>query len=111
LSRSADGELVFVAVASSFTKRGFVGSASYGGRPVDIEFDDREAGVFLTPDMSKRLGVRKGSKVLLIVEAEDEPVATEAKVAGVSPKPRLSSARVYYEVGKEGGAILRIRKA
>ena len=111
MSRSADGELVFVVVASSFTKKGFMGSASYGGQSVDIEFDDKEEGVFLTQNMSKRLRVRKGSKVLLVVEAEDEPVATEATVAGVSPKPRLSSARVYYEVGKEGGAILRIRKA
>jgi len=100
-----------VVAVSSFTKRGFMGSASYQGRSIDLEFDDKEAGVFLTLEMCRRIGAKKGSKVLMIVEVEDEPVASEAAVAGVIPKPRISNTRVYYEVGKEGGAILRIRKA
>lgn len=88
-----------------------MGSVSYHGQSVGLEFDDAEEGVFLTLEMSKRLRVKKGSKVLVVVEAEDEPVASESTVAGVLSMPRISNARVYYEVGKEGGAILRIRKA
>ena len=111
MSHAVEVELVLVVTVSSFTKRGFVGSASYQGRTIDLKFDDREHGVFVTPEMGRRIRVRKGSKVLVVVEAEDEPVASEAAVAGVLPEPRISSARVYYEVGKGGGAILRIRKA
>lgn len=111
MSQGADAELVFVVAVSSFTRRGFVGSASYHGQSVDLEFDDGDDGVFLTPEMCKRLSVTKGSKVLLVVEENDEPVATEATLVGAVPKPRISSAKVYYEVGKEGGAILKVRKA
>lgn len=87
-----------------------MGSASYHGRSIDLEFDDMDDGVFLTPEMCRRIRAKKGSKVLVVVEAEDEPVASEAAVAGVLARPRISSARVYYEVGKEGGAIVRIRR-
>ena len=111
MSQTAEGELVLVVTVSSFTKKGFMGSASYHGRSIDLEFDDLEDGVFLTPEMCKGIHAKNGSKILLIVEAEDEPVASEETVAGVVPKPRISNARVYYEVGKEGGAILRIKKA
>jgi len=86
-------------------------SGSYRGEPVALEFDDRDQGVFLTPEMCKRLRVKRGSRLLVVVEAEDEPVATEVTVAGSVSKPRISSARVYYEIGKEGGAILKLRKA
>jgi ABC-type lipoprotein release transport system permease subunit len=111
LSQHSEGELVFVVGVSSFTKRGFIGSASYRGQAVDIEFDDGDNGVFLTPEMCEKLHVKKGSKVLLVVEAEDKPTATEATLAGAVPRPRISSAKVYYGVGREGGAILKVRKA
>jgi hypothetical protein len=111
LSQGAEGGLVFAISISSFTKRGYVGSASYKGRSVDFEFDDRDAGIFLTPEMCKLLRVREGSKVLLVVEAEGEPLVTEATVSRATSKPRISSAKVYYEVGREGGAIMTLRKA
>jgi ABC-type lipoprotein release transport system permease subunit len=111
LSRDAEGELVFVVAVSSFTMSGFVGSASYQGQSVNLEFDDKDEGVFLSSEMCKRLSVKKGSKILVVVEAEDEPMVTEAAVAGVASRPRISSAKVYYEVGKDGGAILKVRKA
>lgn len=111
MSSEAEEELVFVAAVSSFTKEGFLASASFGGESVDLEFDDKDQGAFLTPEMCRKLRVKKGSRLLIVVEAEDEPVATEIAVAGSVSKPRISSARVYYEVGKEGGAILKLRKA
>lgn len=110
MSQGGGNELVFVVAVSSFTERGFLGSASYQGQSVGLEFDEGDEGVFLTPEMCKRLGVKKGSKVLLVVEAEDQPKATEATLAGMAPKPRISSAKVYYELGREGGAILKVRK-
>lgn len=95
---------------SSFTKRGFVGSTSYRGESVDIEFDDLDQGVFLTAEMCNRIQVKKGSKVLVVVEANGAPRATEASLRGVSSRARISSAKVYYEVGREGGAIVTLRK-
>jgi hypothetical protein len=111
LSHDAEAELVLVVAVSSFTKRGFLGSASYQGQSIDIEFHEKDGGVYLTPEMCRRIRAKKGSKVLVVVEAEDEPVASEAVVAGLVSKPRIANARIYYEVGKAGGAIIRIRKA
>lgn len=111
MSHSAGRELVFVLSVSSFTKKGYLGSASFMGRPVDIQFDDEDKGVFLPPEMSKQLGVKEGSKVSVVVEVEGQPMATEAVVSRAVSGARISSAKVYYEVGKEGGAILKIRKA
>lgn len=108
--RATEAELVLVVAVSSFTKKGFAGSASYGGNPIEVEFDDRDAGVFLTTEMCRRLHVKEGSKILLVVEADGEPLATESKVAGVAPRPRISSAKVYYKVGREGGAVVKVRK-
>ncbi len=105
------GALVFVIGVSSFTKRGFLGSTSFGGQPLEIEFDDQDDGIFLSPEMCTRIDVRKGSKVTVAVEGEDRPVVSEATIAGVTSKPRLSNAKVYYEVGRGGGAVLAIRKA
>ena len=106
----AIGELVLAVSVSSFTEGGYVGSASYGGKPVDIEFDDRDAGVFLTPEMTKRLGADSGSGVLVVVDSETVPLVVESVLAGTSAKPRISNARVYYEVGREGGAVLKLRR-
>jgi ABC-type lipoprotein release transport system permease subunit len=102
--------LVFVVDVSSLTKKGFIGSTKYMGRTVELEFDDRDAGVFLSPEMAARLRVRKGSGVSLILENGRNQVAN-ATVAGVGKTVRISNSKVYYGVGKEGGAILRIQKS
>ena len=111
MSQGAEGELVFAVSISSFTKRGYVGSASYQGSPVDIEFDDRDEGVFLTAEMCKRLHVKEGSRLLLVVEADGEPLVAEASASRPVSKPRISNARVYYSVGREGGAVVTLKKA
>jgi ABC-type lipoprotein release transport system permease subunit len=103
-------ELVLVVDVSSLTKKGFVGSTKCGGKTVELEFDDEDAGVFLSSEMAARLRVRKGSRISIILENERNQVA-EATVAGVGKAVRISNSKVYYGVGKEGGAVLRIRKS
>jgi len=103
-------ELVFVVDVSALTEKGFIGSTKYEGKTVELEFDDRDAGIFLSPAMAARLHVRKGSNVSLITENERNQ-ATDATVAGVGIAVRISNSKVYYEVGKEGGAVVRIRKS
>lgn len=102
-------ELVFVVDVSSLTKKGFVGTTTYEGREVDLEFDDAGTGVFLTSEMAGRLHVRKGSTLSVIIEDERNQVV-EAPVAAVGKVLRISDPKVYYAVGREGGAILRLRK-
>lgn len=103
-------ELVFVVDVTSFTEKGFMGSTSYGGQKLDLEFDDTGRGVQLTAGMANKLGARKGSKLVVLVE-DDRPVAADVLVAGIATKVRISDPRVYYAIGKEGGAVIRIRKA
>jgi hypothetical protein len=110
LAETPEAELVFVVDVSSFTKKGFVGSSEYGGRTVSIDFDDDDRGVFLTPDMAKRLHVRKGSPLLVFID-DDRHEPVKITTAGVRPEPRISSAKVYYAVGREGGAVVRLQKA
>ncbi len=95
---------------SALTENGFVGTSTYGGREVDLEFDEKGAGVFLTAEMAGRLHVRKGSMVLLAIEDGSIQVE-ELPVAGVSKSPRISDTKAYYAVGREGGAVLRLRRA
>jgi ABC-type lipoprotein release transport system permease subunit len=102
-------ELVFVVDVSSLTKKGFVGATKYEGKQVELEFDDGTAGVFLNLEMAGRLHVRKGSKLSIIVEDERNSVV-ESTVAGVGKTIRISDSRVYYPVGRDGGAIIRITK-
>ena len=103
-------ELVFVVDVSALTEKGFMGSTEYEGRRIDLDFDDGDAGVFLDAEMAARLHVRKGSRVALIMEDDSNRVA-EATVASVGKALRISDSRVYYTVGREGGAIIRVRKA
>jgi len=103
-------ELVFVVDVSALTEKGFIGSTKYEGKTVELEFDDKDKGIFLSPEMAARLHVRKGSDVSLITENERNQ-ATDATVAGVGMTVRISNSKVYYEVGKEGGAVVRIRKS
>lgn len=103
-------ELVFVVDVSSFTKNGFLGTTTYEGTEVDIEFDDAGAGIFLTPEMAGRLHVKKGSKVSLALE-EDTMHVVGLVVGGVGKSLRISDPKAYYDIGKEGGAILRLKRA
>jgi len=109
VAEAPQSELVFVVDVSSFTKKGFVGSTEYEGNTISIEFDDGDLGVYLTPEMAKRLHVRKGSPLLVLVE-DDRPESIKAITVGVGPKPRISNAKIYYAVGREGGAVLRVKK-
>ncbi|MBI3859048.1 MAG: hypothetical protein HY296_02240 [Thaumarchaeota archaeon] len=109
MSLSPRGELVFVVDVTSFTEKGFVGSTSYGGMRVDLEFDDGDDGVYLTAEMAKRIGAKKGTAISVVVE-DDRPQIANAKLTSVGRKLRVSDPKVYYAVGREGGAVIRIRK-
>jgi ABC-type lipoprotein release transport system permease subunit len=106
----ADVEIAFVVDVSSFTKKGFIGSTSFEGKRVDLEFDDGNEGVFLTSETAKRMHLRKGSTISILVE-DDRTLLIKAVVAGVGKSLRISDSKVYYAVGKEGGAIVRFRRA
>ena len=109
MASAGAAELVFVVDVSSLTTKGFVGSTVYEGRKVDLDFDDANAGVFLNSEMAGRLHVKKGSRVSIVIEDDDHQV-TEAQVASVGSTLRISDARVYFAVGREGGAVIRVRK-
>ena len=110
MDSARQAELVFVVDVSSLTNKGFVGSTNYEGKTVELEFDDGDAGVFLSSEMATRLHVRKGSRVSVITENERSQL-TDAPVSGVGKRFRISNSKVYYQVGREGGAIIRIRKS
>lgn len=103
-------ELVFVLDVSSFTKGGFLGTSTYEGNVVELEFDDLGEGVFLTPEMALRLGVKKGSRVSVALE-EAGVSASELAVSGTAKRPRISDPKLYYAIGREGGAVVRLRAA
>jgi hypothetical protein len=109
VASASQAELVFVVDVTSLTKKGFVGTTKYEGKQVDLEFDDGMAGVFLNSEMAGRLHVRKGSPLLLVVEGEKNEVV-EASVAAAGKVLRISNPKVYYAVGREGGAVIRVRK-
>lgn len=102
-------ELVFVVDVSSLTNQGFVGTTKYEGKEVNLEFDDDGKGVYLTSEMAGRLHVKKGSALSVIVEDDVNQVA-QVMVAAVGKTLRISDPKVYYAVGREGGAVVRIRK-
>ena len=110
MASAAPAELVFVVDVSALTKEGFVGTTTYEGERVDLEFDEAGAGVFITAEMAGRLRVKKGSRLSLMVE-DDANLVAEAIVASVGKALRVSNPKVYYAIGREGGAILRLRKA
>jgi len=109
VAEATESELVFVVDVSSFTKKGFVGSTEYEGKTTSIEFDDDDLGAYLTSEMAKRLHVRKGSPLLVIVE-DDRRESAKTITAGVGSQVRISNAKVYYAVGREGGAVVRVKK-
>ena len=110
VSRSAEDEIVFVVDVSSFTEKGFIGTSSFSGRPMPIDFDDGDQGISLNHEMAGRLGVKKGSWVSALVEADKTQVVQMA-VAAVGKVVRISDSKVYYAVGKEGGAVIRVRRS
>jgi len=110
VSRSAEDEIVFVVDVSSFTEKGFIGTSSFEGGQVAIDFDDGDQGIFLNHEMAGRLGVKKGSRVSALVEAE-KTQAVQMVVAAVGKAVRISDLKVYYAIGKEGGAVIRVRKS
>ncbi|HEV2225449.1 MAG TPA: hypothetical protein VGR56_01440, partial [Nitrososphaerales archaeon] len=109
VAEAGEAELVFVVDVSSLTKKGFVGTTTYHGKQIALDFDDGGEGIFLTPEMAGRLHVRKGSTLSVIMENERTLVA-KAEVGGVGKTLRISDSKIYYTVGREGGAIVRIRK-
>jgi len=110
VSKSVEDEIVFVVDVSSFTEKGFIGTSSFSGRPMPIDFDDGNQGIFLNHEMAGRLGVKRGSWVSALVEA-DKTQAVQMAVAAVGKVVRISDSKVYYAVGKEGGAVIRVRKS
>ncbi len=110
VSRSVEDEIVFVVDVSSFTEKGFVGTSSFSGQPMPIGFDDGNQGIFLNHEMAGRLGVKKGSWVSALIEA-DKTQSVQMAVAAVGKVVRISDSKVYYAVGKEGGAVIRVRKS
>jgi len=109
VANDGPAELVFVVDVSSFTRKGFVGSTTYDGAPVAIDFDDADKGVSLSSEMAKRLKVRKGSRLSIAVESEQNLIA-ESEVLSVGKGTKISSAKIYYAIGREGGAVIRVRK-
>jgi ABC-type lipoprotein release transport system permease subunit len=109
VATAGQAELVFVVDVTSLTKEGFVGSTRYEGETVDLNFDDGDEGLFLTSEMAGRLHVKRGSKVLLVVENERN-ITSDSVVSGVGKTVRISSPKVYHEVGRGGGAVIRLRK-
>jgi ABC-type lipoprotein release transport system permease subunit len=110
VSAGGEDEIVFVVDVSSFTEKGFIGTSSFAGEPLAIDFDDGDQGIFLNHVMAGRLGVKKGSLVSALVEA-DKTQAVQMAVAAVGKVVRVSDSMVYYAVGKEGGAVIRVRKS
>ncbi len=108
MTKEESDELVFVVDVTSFTPRGFIGSSSFEGRRVDIEFDDGSDGVSLSPDMAKRIQVKAGSPLLIIGENEESPQTSRTSVNLIGEELRISDAKIYYFIGRYGGAIIRI---
>jgi len=103
------GEILFVVDVTAFTDEGFVGTTSYEGKKVAIDFDPEGDGVFLTAEMAKRIGVGKGDPLSIIIE-DDSHALAKSVVAAVGRKVRISDEKTYYAVGREGGAVLRVRR-
>ena len=110
MAKEEIGELVFVVDVTSFTEGGFIGSTSFEGARVDIEFDDGSGGVSLSPDMAKKIRVRVGSPLLIIGEYDESPQTSRSTLRAIGEQLRISDAKIYYFIGRYGGAIIRVRQ-
>ncbi|MDA4128554.1 MAG: hypothetical protein OK422_03750 [Thaumarchaeota archaeon] len=110
MEKSESQEVVLVVDVTSFTERGFRGTTTFGGKGIEIDFDDRNAGLVLSGEMAKRLHVKTGSKVKIILDEEGKMQVSESIVKGVGKGPKISDEKTYYAIGHEGGAIIRLRK-
>jgi ABC-type lipoprotein release transport system permease subunit len=102
-------ELDFVVDITFFTKKGFVGTTKYEDKTVKLEFDEDGDGLFLSTEMARRIGVKKGVSVSVIVEDGTAAIA-QMQVAAVGKKVRISDPKVYRAIGREGGAIITVRR-
>jgi ABC-type lipoprotein release transport system permease subunit len=109
MSGPEGGEVVFVVDVTAFTKEGFVGTSTHGGERVEIAFDDEGKGVFLSSEMARRIGAKKGDPVVIVIEDKVHTLA-RTSLAALGRKLRISDQKAYYAVGRDGGAILRIRR-
>ena len=110
VASAGQAELAFAVDVSSLTKKGFIGTTNFEGARVDLEFDDQGEGVFLSSRMAARIGAEKGSKLSIIIE-NDKNQVVEAVIVGIGKALRISDPKVYYAVGRDGGAVIRIRKS
>jgi len=110
MSNVVGPELVFVVDVTSFTEKGFSAKTTFEGKEIAIEFDQDDEGVFLSGEMAKKLIARKGTELSLRVENDFAKVA-QSWVTSVGSAVRISNAEVYYAIGREGGVVIRIRKA
>jgi len=109
MTSAENGEILFVVDVTSFTEKGFVGTTAYENEKVAIDFDPQGEGIFLTSEMAKRIGAKRGDEVFVIIEDKSHTLARMA-VAALGKKVRVSDDKAYHAVGREGGAVLRIRK-
>jgi hypothetical protein len=109
--KSETSELVLVIDITSFTSGGFIGSSAFEGGRVDIEFDDADNGLTLSERMCSKTGTETGSRVSIFAEDDLKIQSFEGVVVAISDRPRFSNSKLYYFVGRKGGAIIRLRKA
>lgn len=109
LAEFDNDEITFVVDVTSFTKSGFVCTTGYEGKELEIEFDGDGEGIFLEPEMAERVGAKESDPISIIVEGKTHSQAA-TRLAAIGRKVRISEEKVYYAVGREGGAILRVRK-
>jgi hypothetical protein len=86
-------------------------SSLFEGRRIEIEFDDADEGLTLSRAMCERALLRRGSAVVVYVEDGGEISALNSSLKGIGDKIRFSDSKLYFLIGRLGGAILRITKA
>ncbi len=104
-------ELVFVVDVTSFTRDGFVGSSSFGGSKIDIEFDDQDEGLTLDARMCKKIHAKSGTPVRIVIDDEPKLELVDSTIKSVGDRPRISNAKVYYIIGRNGGGIFRVGRS
>jgi hypothetical protein len=109
LTNDNSPELVFVVDVTSFTKDGFAAKTTFEGEEITIEFDEENDGIHLRALMAEKISAKRGSELSVIVEDGTTQVV-QTKLTGIGTTLRISDAKVYYAIGREGGAVIRVRK-